>query len=223
MALVVRDLAAVEAEVARALGVEACVRDHGVESFGLNNVLFPVGECLVELVSPFRGGTTAGRYLDRRGGDAGYMVLFQVDDLDGVRRRVEELGVRIVLEAVETGIVGLHLHPLDMGGAIVSVDRTDRWEEWPWAGPSWRDHVRIDVVSDLVALDVAVADPEGVAARWATVLGVGADGATLRLDEGEVRFVPADGGTEGVSGLEFRAVRHDDLVLGGVAVALRPA
>lgn len=222
VALVVRDLPAVEAEVVAGLGVEACAHDLHVEQFGLRNVLFPVGEGLLELVSPFRDGTTAGRFLDRRGGDAGYMVLFQVDDLDGVRRRVDGLGARIVLEATQPGIVGLHLHPRDLGGAIVSVDETDRWEDWPWAGPSWRDHVRTDVVSGLAAIAVAVAAPEVVAERWAAVLGVDAVGATVPLDEGEVRFVPAGERGEGVVGLELRASRHGDLVIGGVEVALRP-
>ncbi len=222
MALVVRDLAAVEAEVVRSLGVEACVRDHGVEPFGLNNVLFPVGECLLELVSPFRGDTTAVRYLERRGRDAGYMVLFQVDDLDGVRDRVADLGVRVVLEAAEPGIVGLHLHPRDLGGAIVSVDQTDRWEDWPWAGPWWRDHVRTDVVSDLVAVEVAVDEPAAVSARWAAVLGVEARDDTVSLDGGEVRFVPVGDRGEGVSGLEFRASREADVEAGGVRMVLRP-
>ncbi|MBR12324.1 MAG: hypothetical protein CL442_04125 [Acidimicrobiaceae bacterium] len=223
VALVVRDLPAAEAEVVASLGVEACAHDLYVEQFGLKNVLFPVGEGLLELVSPFGVGTTAGRFMERRGGDAGYMVLFQVDNLDGVRRRAVGEGVRIVLEATQPGIVGLHLHPRDLCGAIVSVDETDRWEDWPWAGPSWRDHVRTDVVSSLAAVEVSVADPDLVAARWATVLGVDAVGATVPLDEGEVRFVSAGDRGEGMSGLELRATEHADLVIGGVRFSLRPA
>ena len=222
VALAVRDLVAVEAEVVEALGVEPCIHDFGVEGFGLNNVLFPVGECLLELVSPFRDGTTAGRYLDRRGGDTGYMVIFQVEDLEVVRARVENLDLRIVLEAVHPGIAGIHLHPRDVGGAIVSVDRTDRWEDWPWAGSDWREHVRTDVVSDLVAVEVAVAEPEAVAVIWAAVLGVDPHGAVVHLDDGAVRFVPIDDRGEGVLGVELRAASRADLDVGGVRMALRP-
>ncbi|MED5220976.1 MAG: VOC family protein [Actinomycetota bacterium] len=222
VALVVRDLPAVSDEVAGSLGVEACAHDLHVEQFGLHNALFPVGEGLLELVSPFRDGTTAGRFLDQCGGDAGYMVLFQVDDLEAVRGRVAGLGVRVVLEVAQPGIVGLHLHPRDLGGAIVSVDQTDRWDDWPWAGANWRDHVRTDLVSGLATVEVAVAEPEAAAERWAAVLGVDAVGAAVPLDEGEVCFVSAEDRIEHISGLELWASRHEDLVIGGVEMALRP-
>jgi len=224
VALVASDLKTVEADVVAALGVKACAHDLGVEQFGLKNVLFPVGERLLEVVAPFRSGTSAGRFLDRRGGDGGYMVLFQVDDLEAVRSRIADLGVRVVLEAVGPGVVGLHLHPSDVGGAIVSLDQTDRWDDWPWAGSNWRDHVCADVVSDLVAVEVAVFDPESTAARWAAVLGIDADGATICSsgDECELRFISVGDGGTGVSGLEFRATHHADLLVGGVSMALRP-
>ncbi|HAQ22141.1 MAG TPA: hypothetical protein DGF10_02015 [Acidimicrobiaceae bacterium] len=225
VALVARDLETVETDLVAALGVEACVHDLGVEQFGLNNVLFPVGERLLEVVAPFRSGTSAGRFLDRRGGDGGYMVLFQVDELEIVRERIADLGVRVVLEAVGPGVLGLHLHPSDVGGAIVSVDQTDRWDDWPWAGFNWRDHVRTDVVSDLVTVEVAVVDPESTATLWAALLGLSVDGTTISGDDDgcEVRFIPVSDSGKGVSGLEFRATHHADLLVGGVSMALRPA
>ena len=85
------------------LGLEPCVRDLGVSQFGLRNVLFPVGERLLEVVSPVEAGTTAGRQLARRDGDGGYMVLVQTDDLVGDRERLDTLGVRVVLEASMPG------------------------------------------------------------------------------------------------------------------------
>src|SRR6201995_6143263 len=89
VALVAPDLAPVEAAVIEELGVELCYRDTDVDVFGLKNALFPIGDKLLEVVSPVRGGTAAGRQLDKRKGDGGYMVILQVDDLDTMRRRIE--------------------------------------------------------------------------------------------------------------------------------------
>lgn len=223
VALVARNLWEVEGNLVENLGLEPCVRDFGVENFGLRNVIFPVGNQLLEVVSPFREDTPASRFLDRRGGDGGYMVLVQVDNLAAVHSRLANLGVRVVFEAAQTGIKGLHLHPQDIGGAILSVDETDRWEDWPWAGENWRDCVRTTVVSDLAAVEIQAAAPEAMAARWAAVLGVSTNRSTVSLDEGELRFVPLrEESVESISGLEFRAQHSADLVIGGVHIALRP-
>jgi hypothetical protein len=208
VALVAHDLAAAEAEIEAALGVQRCFRDPGVAAFGLHNALFPIGDTFLEIVSPTEDGTTAGRLLERRGGDGGYMVLVQTADLDAARRRIEAARARIVYTAEGRTITGLHLHPRDIGGAIVSIDQSEPAEDWEWAGPSWRDHVRTDTVRDLAAVEIQAEDPPSMAARWAEVLGgsVGGDGATLAFDQGAARFVPVtDGRGEGVSGLDVVA------------------
>lgn len=231
VALVAHDLAAAERSITEELGVELCFRDPGVGEFGLHNALFPIGDKLLEVVSPTEDGTTAGRLLERRGGDGGYMVILEVDDLDETRRRVEEHDVRIVFTAKAPGITGLHLHPRDVGGAILSIDGTEEWGEWPWAGPEWRDHVRTVVVTDMVGVVIQADEPATMAERWSTVLGVPAanvDGdPTITLDEGVIRFVRAeDDRGEGVRGVELATApgvpgREVDLV--GTTFTLRPA
>jgi hypothetical protein len=212
--LAAADLDAAEAAIVEQFGLSLCYRDPGVATFGLRNALFPVGHQLLEVVSPTQEGTTAGRLLDKRGGDPGYMVILEVDDLDTMRARIADAGARIVFEAVEEGIVGLHLHPADVGGAILSIDRPDRWGEWPWAGPEWRDHVRTDVVTDVTAVEIEANDPSVMAARWSEVLGraVSGDTPTIALDEGEIRFVPAGDRGEGVSAFELRTAPGADPV-----------
>lgn len=225
VALVARDLALVEHAIEAELDVELCFRDPGVGHFGLRNALYPIGDKLLEVVSPIEEGTTAGRLLDRRGGDGGYMVLFQVDDLAGMRERLEEAALRIVFQAEAAGITGLHLHPRDIGGAIVSVDQTDDWDEWPWAGPDWRRHVRRDTITDIVAVEVSADDPVAMASRWAAVLGGRLDGATVHFEEGAVRFVPAGRRGEGVSGIDFAGTEPDrrQLEIAGTAIQVLPA
>jgi len=208
--MVAADLDSVEARIVDELGVELCYRDPGVAAFGLRNALFPIGDKLLEVVSPTEEGTTAGRFLDKRGGDGGYMVIFEVDDLAAMRERFAAAGARIVYEAAAEGIVGLHLHPADVGGAIVSVDGTETWGEWPWAGPAWRDHVRDDEVNDVLAVEIEAEDPDAMAARWSEVLGRPAEGRTIAFDEGRVDFVPATGRGEGVAGFVLRAAADAD-------------
>jgi catechol 2,3-dioxygenase-like lactoylglutathione lyase family enzyme len=203
--MVAADLDAAERRVESELGVELCFRDPGVAAFGLRNALFPIGDKLLEIVSPTREGTTAGRLLDKRGGDGGYMVILEVEDLGPLRERFDSVGVRMVYEAAAEGIVGLHLHPADVGGAILSVDETDTWGEWAWAGPVWRDHVRTDVVSDVLAVVIEAGDPDEMCERWAEVLGRDAVDRTIGLDEGQIRFVEAGARGEGVAGFVLRA------------------
>lgn len=210
VALVAADLGPVEREIEQKLGVELCFRDPGVAAFGLRNALYPIGDKLLEVVSPTEAGTTAGRLLQKRAGDGGYMVILQVDGLEELRRRFTALGVREVHVAEADGIRGIHLHPRDVGGAILSVDETAGWDEWGWAGPTWRQHVASDVVGDIVAVEIQAQDPAAMAARWAEVLGrsvgAGDTGPVIELDEGAIRFVAvADGRGEGVSTVDLRA------------------
>jgi hypothetical protein len=210
IALVAADLGAAERAVEANLGLSLCFRDPGVGEFGLHNALYPVGDQLLEIVSPRQEGTTAGRLLARRGGDGGYMVIVQAGsraELDRLRERFAALGVRVVWRSDRDTISGTHLHPRDVGGAIVSVDAAYPPESWTWGGPAWRDHVRTGTVTSFAGVDVAADDPAGMAARWAEVLDapLGDDGTSVRLADAVVSFVPTAGRGEGVDGLRLHA------------------
>jgi len=207
VALVAHRLDPEVAEITRVLGLEVGYRDPEVAVFGLENAVMPIGNTFLEVVSPVRPDTTAGRYLDRRGGDGGYMVIIQVDDLAPHRERVTELGVRIAWEATLGAWSGIHLHPADVGGAILSFDRTDPPTEWPPAGPDWRDHVRTDVVTEIAGVELQSDDPDRLAERWGQVLDRKVDGdRTIALDRGALRFVAAtDSRPEGVGGVDLVA------------------
>jgi hypothetical protein len=205
IALATHDLTVAEQALHTALGVRLCYRDLNVGVFGLRNALYPVGDQFLEIVSPIQSGTTAGRLLDKRGGDCGYMVLFQTDDLGPVEERVASAGIRIVFDAPGEGIRGIHLHPKDVPGAIVSVDAADEPAEWPWAGPSWRDAVDTTTVKSIVGMDVAVADPSSASATWARVLGIEPTNQTLHVDDAIIRFVELepDNPREGIAAIDF--------------------
>lgn len=192
--LVAEDLEHVAGELQRALGLDEPFRDPGVGIFGLANTVFALGDCFLEVVSPVQPDTAAGRYLDRHGGDGGYMVMFDLEDLDSARRRAESTGVRSVWSVDLPDISGTHLHPADMRGAIVSIDGSRPYGSWRWGGPRWTARSGHGAPGRLAAVTIAVGDPAAAASRWAAVLGVSAgDGKRPRLglDGGEVRFMPA--------------------------------
>jgi hypothetical protein len=225
-------LAAAELEpVAEALrstlGLGEPFRDPGVGLFGLQNTVFALGDCFLEIVSPTQPETAAGRYLERHGGDCGYMVMFDLEDLPAARARAAEGGVRTVWEIDLPDISGTHLHPADIGAAIVSIDGSKPYGSWRWGGPEWTEQTGEGAPGRLAGVTLAVAEPAAVAARWSHVLGVPLSGdgavggdAVLALEDAEVRFRPAgEGGREGLVEIAFADVpglTGDGVEVGGV-------
>lgn len=213
LALVARDLEPVVEDLCAVLGVSVCFRDPGVATFGLVNALVPIGNQFLEVVSPAEEGTSAGRLLERNGGDGGYMVILQTDDLATARARVEAGGARVVWELALDDIATIHLHPRDVGGAIVSVDDSKDPEEWRWAGRSWRDHVNTDTVRGIRNAVVRTDAPEKIAARWEELFGgetrADADGAVAWVIDGGSVLFRREEGPEAFCGIELDAPGRD--------------
>ncbi len=162
-----RDLDATVARICSGLAVPVCFHDPGVAEFGLNNALFSVGDQFIEVVSPIAEHTAAGRLLDRRGASVtAYMVMFEVDDLDVRMKALADAGVRNVWSGDFPSIRGRHLHPADVGGAIVSLDQTDPPGSWLWGGPTWRAHSDNSVVTSIAGYTIAADDPAAVTSLW---------------------------------------------------------
>ena len=208
------------------LGLGEPYEDPGVGEFGLRNAVFALGDAFLEVVVPTRPDTAAGRYLERHGGDGGYMLIFQLADLEDARARAGDLGIRVVWQIDLPDISGTHLHPADMRGAIVSLDRATPPESWRWGGPDWTGRAGEGAPGRLDGATVTVANPDAVAARWAHVLGVGARGRELELDGGFVGFAASAAAREGLAEIavtlppEVRNGR-DSVDVGGVRFRLR--
>lgn len=224
VALVARDCGQVAAELREAFGWAEPFHDPGVGQFGLTNAVFAVGDTFVEVVAPKQPDTTAGRYLERRGGDGGYMAIFQIPDLAAARERIADLGIRVVWTAELPDIVGTHLHPKDVPGAIVSLDWTVPAESWRWAGPAWTGQAPDHAPGGVTGLTVEVLDPPAVAQRWTQVLDLTAtaDGRATVIplpDSGQVlRFVPVPAGRgEGITEVMIAGLAGGQpRVIGGV-------
>jgi len=216
IALVAEELAVAESELIEVLGLEVCYRDPGVEVFGLNNILLPVGNQLLEVVAPFKEETAGGRYLERRGGDGGYMVITQVDDHGPRVARVKELGIRTVSyrDGEDYGL--MQLHPKDTGGSFFEIDE-QRGEnahdlDGPWhpAGPNWQRAKQLGRVSGISAAEIQCDDPGSVASRWSEIAQIPLTDNTLQLDNATLRFVECfDGRPEGLGAIDVICTNVD--------------
>ena len=211
--LVARQLAPVVDAFREVFGLEVCYRDPGVGKYGLENALFPIGDGFLEVVAPVRDGTTAGRFLDRRGGDGGYMVITQCADLAPLRARCEAVGVRIANEILHGEYQELQLHPRDVGAAMLSFGRQEGGEapNGPWHPAASRATTPRGqgIVCAMRTAELQGDNATKLAQRWSevTTLPLGRDEsgcATIALDDATLRFVNAtDGRGEGLGGLDL--------------------
>lgn len=154
--LVARNLREVEEQLTGVFGWKVTYRDPIVAKWGLENIVIPIGNDFLEVVSPVRDGTAAGRQLDRMGGDGGYMVLFQVADRAAQTRRLAAMGVRVAYTSDQDTYCLTHFHPADCGGVMLSLDQVTAAGAGDWTVPDGYWHAaqgldwRRDVVMDRV-------------------------------------------------------------------------
>ncbi|MGA1219994.1 MAG: VOC family protein, partial [Ilumatobacteraceae bacterium] len=238
IAVACTDLNEVSRDLAGVLGLEACFTDPGVAQFGLKNSLWPIGTQFLECVTPMSsdlGTTAAGRYLSRRGGNTGYMVICEVDDVAARREIIDELGVRVAFELnyPDEGHVGMQLHPADTGGSFLEMDQMTMagggevggpW--WP-AGKNWKPYVRTERVNAITAATISSPDPSTLATRWAEITQAAFDldesnQPILNLDNARIRFVQeTDGRGERLSGIDVRYSDIDSIMSSAELLSVR--
>jgi hypothetical protein len=202
--LAAQDLDAAAGQAREQLGLGEPFADPGVDYFGLRNAVFALGDTFIEIVSPVRDGTAAGRLLERRGGDCGYMVMFQVPDVTAARDRAVAAGVREVFAVALEDVEEVHLHPADMRGAIVSLTAPRPQQAWRWGGPGWEQRA---VPGQVSGIRIAVGDPDAAAARWRSVVGA-LPGVEFERDDRERGLIEvsvrgADVGAAEIAGVRF--------------------
>lgn len=196
--------------------IKVSFNDPGVAHFGLENAVLPVGKDFLEVVSPVKENTTAGRYLNRRGGDGGYMVIIQVDDFFETLNIVKENNITVVWESEHPEARAIHLHPKELGGAILSLDWMNPKESWKWAGPNWDKFVNTSIIKRFVGVEIQSDDPEGMKNKWQSVLRMPSENISNRqidLDNTWIRFVEdKDGRGPGVSAFCLEANDNESLM-----------
>ncbi len=218
IALVAHNLDSITDDMKQVFGLEVGFRDPGVKVFGLQNALFPVGNQFIEVVSPIQDNTAGGRYLDRRKGDGGYMVICQCDEHAPRKKRVEELKIRKVAESDSHEYSVMQLHPRDTGGSFLEIDFQKGGEDingpWEPAGKDFHKAIRTDVIRAIAAAEIQSPDAKDLAERWSSIVQIPvtpdkAGNPSIKLENSTVRFVKdTDGRGEGLGGLDLVATNR---------------
>ncbi len=213
------------ARLHEAFGLSVAFRDPHIIHYGLRNAVLPCGESFVEVVEPVREDASAKRFLDRRGGDAGYMIILQVADAHAACEHAKAQGARVVDTIDRPDYLAFHFHPADFGGVLVSFDQQktvsdplEPFGDWYPAGQDWREH-RSDQVAELTHVTLSTPDPDALAERWSALLNRPVQGRTIVLDKGRFVFEPGEVGTK-IAGVGLRTNAPEPnvrpTVIGGV-------
>lgn len=197
--LVSSDIEKVVADLTDIFGVNSAYVDAGIIHFGLENNLMAFGRNFMEVVAPVQENTAAGRYLERRQGDGGYMVICQTetkDNQDAAKQRAADQNIRIAWQSENDDISICQFHPGDMVAAFFELDWdkgedfTGHWD--PVGGTGWEDKVKTDVTDGFLGVELQAPDPAGMAEKWSAVAGIPldtGDGISLSLNNAFIRFV----------------------------------
>ena len=185
VAVVTADLAGSVDTVQQALRLPEPFNDDLANQFSTHNAVFSLGNTFLEICSPYDDGPVR-RYAEERGGEAGYMAVFQVPDNDRARARLDELGVRIIAELKLFDQGANMLHPKDVPGAMVSIDWATPYESWRWGGPAWSGRVPEHPEGGIVSIEVRMLDAHRAAEKWA--LALDAEVETVSNDEAHVHL-----------------------------------
>ncbi|MFN7055003.1 VOC family protein [Hyphomonas sp.] len=173
-------------QLAQVLSLGTPYIDPGVGEFGLVNRVYALGDQFLEVVVPVAETAPAARFI-ARGGEGGYMAIFQTDDIAATRARADAAGIRRVWNIDLPDISASHLHPADVGAAIVSIDEARPAESWRWGGPDWQKNA---VPGRLTGAVLTSNDPARLAARWAQGLGVEANGGLVKIADADLMIHP---------------------------------
>ena len=199
------------------LKVEVAYRDEEVERYGLNNIVCPIGGEFLEVVSPYISETTAGRFIDKKNGPAGYMTIFQCENSIERRNFVENMGIRIVNDAFENqgNFINNQFHPKDLPGALLEIDsvpntdHSEKYSDWPPAGENWRKSINEEYVQGIIGVTIASLEPEKLSKLWAEVLDskliIENNSFTVVLENANIIFVQSKSNYTDLVGVKIKS------------------
>ncbi len=221
IALASNDLDKATHGLAEVFGLKVAFNDPGIHHYGLKNAVLSAGTGFLEVVQPIAEGASAGRFLSRRGGDAGYMIILQDPDAEAQRARVSALGVRVVDDIDTPAYRASHFHPADFGGMLVSIDQQrtepdylEPFGDWWPAGKTWRE-TRTQTVVDIEGLTLSSPDPHALAAQWSKLLEAPLDpdnGLRLPLTKGVISFCQGEDAMTWISRIDLKVADVEDVL-----------
>ncbi|WP_370617422.1 hypothetical protein [Mumia sp. Pv 4-285] len=182
-------------ELRETFGLSEGFADPILEEVGLADETIRVGpQTHLEVVGALRDDVSIAQWIAKGGGGGGYALSIQVPDAAALVAAAQAQGVRTVADQEVYGHRIVQLHPKDMG-LLVELDEIVDPGVW-----FWDDIVTTTpsdpVIDDVVAVEVASADPAAQAARWSAVFGIAVDDVDgvpqISLGHRVVRFVRGD-------------------------------
>jgi hypothetical protein len=98
--------------------------DHSIRDFLLTTTVHflpdavAIGGDIIEVVSPFKAGTTAGRLLEKKG-EGGYMIIMQTLDAAARRAYIESRALaKVIFSHSHDDVACVQYHPKGIAGEI---------------------------------------------------------------------------------------------------------
>lgn len=213
IALVAKDLAKSKELLNYVLGTEVIYIDPEVEQWGLNNFLLALGGEILEVVSPFKDGTAAGRTLDKRG-DGGYMIIMQHPDAQTRREYIEKQNLAKVIfsHRLERSTM-VQYHPKGIkGGVIPELDSHDatesnptplntRFSPWHACGPDEQSYMEamkrnshLSLLGAVCRLAPQDGNGEEAATQWEQIFGIPRSRDLVAFSNARLGFIHGEEG-----------------------------
>jgi hypothetical protein len=174
------------------------------ESYGFYSTMMKIGTTMLEIVQPMRPDHHLNHWFDERGGDGGYMVVMQTFNSEALKGRAAAEGLTLTRDMI---FRGQHMLQFDYRhfGTHFELYQYSPPEDW-WGDPNGRPYPEARVATEVVGAEVAVEDPQAIAAQSARLFGAGGhDGTRLSFEDRTLSFVPSQGGWRGLVALDLRA------------------
>jgi hypothetical protein len=173
-----------------AFGLGEGFADPEVAHMSLVDATLPVAPGrYLEFVAPTDDGISFAQWLAKIGGRGGYVLSVQHPDPFAVKQRALARAIRVPIDVEAFGHPVIQLHPKDVG-LLLEVDGIADPDTWFWddidPGPE-----ADAAISDILAVEVPVADPAAMASLWHELLDLGQPKTPNEIDLGgiPVRFV----------------------------------
>ena len=104
----------------------------------------------------------------------------------------------------------LHLHPKQVGGAILSIDNMKPASSWLWAGREWEKDINKSLVSHFSGVNICSPNPDSLLSNWEKALGKkrSIDGTSIDLAGSNINFVMnTESQSEHVSAFQIHTVK----------------
>ncbi len=193
--LAAADITETERVFSHILGLDVCHRSE-LANFGLENIMYAINGCFLEIVAPTKENTAVDRFLSRNKGRGGYMAIFDCADIDRHKSLAAEAGVDPIFERRNEKADLLQLNPKQTGATMMEFDHhygdDTMLGHYEWAGEDWHGYVSTEVTGDILGIEISSPGPEARAKLWSHICDrpVTMQGGTreIDLDYGYIRF-----------------------------------